>query len=125
MPGKALVLHAVDDGSDIAQVDGRIILATADDEIAIAFRVRDLCVGSQDKRARLPIELPRARIRSAGADGRGKLIQRHVARGERAGIDLDPDGGFDAIDVYLRDAREDVDALLHLRCWRTCRGHRR
>ena len=49
MAREPLILNAVDDISNIAQVNGRVILSPRDNDIAIAFGVRNLPVRTEDK----------------------------------------------------------------------------
>src|SRR5450432_1897743 len=116
MTREPLVLYPIDDSRDIAEINRGIVRPAPDDEIAIAFRVFDLAVRPERDRLGFAIELPGARISGAGADGSGQIVEGQVPRHERAGVDLDPDRAPHAIDVYLGDAGQDVDSLLHLSC---------
>ena len=91
MPREAFVFDPVDDPGDIAEVDRRIVRPAGDDQVAIAFSVFELALRPERDRLVLAIELAGAGIGGAGADRRRQIIEGHVARGERAGIDFDPD----------------------------------
>ena len=115
MAREPLVLDAIDDTRDVAQINRGIVRAAPDDEVAIALRRFDLAVRPERDRLVFAVKLARAGISGARANGGGELVESHVARGERAGIDLDADGAFNAEDLHLRNAGQNVDALLHLR----------
>ena len=91
MPREAFVFDAVDDPGDIAQVNRRIVRPAGDDQVAIAFSVFELALRPERDRLVFAIELAGAGIGGAGANRGRQIIEGHVARGERAGIDLDPD----------------------------------
>ena len=44
----------------------------------------------------------------------GNIVQGQIPRGQRSRICLDPNRAFNAINVHLRNARQNVEALLDL-----------
>ena len=57
------------------------------------------------------IELPGARIDCSGFNRAGQIIHGQSARCESSWIGLDPNCALNAVDVYLRNTRENRDAL--------------
>ena len=57
------------------------------------------------------IELPRAGVDGARLDRAGEIIHCQPARGQRRGVGLDSNRALDAVNVHLRNARQDVDTL--------------
>ena len=89
----------------------RTVLISCDNQIAITFCVIDLAVRLQDKCPVRAIELPRAGVNRAGFDRAGEIINGQSASRQRRRVGLDANGALHAIDVDLRHARQDRNAL--------------
>ena len=70
-----------------------------------------MSLGPESERLVSAIELSGAGIGSAGLNRLRQLIESHVTGGELAGIDLYSNGAFNAVDVHLGYAGQDIDTL--------------
>ena len=110
-PRDALVLDALVHVSDIAQVNGQTIRVARHDQVAIPVGFIDLSVRLQHKRAMRSVELSRAGIDGSRFDRAGQIIHRQTPRSQRRRVGLDSNCTLHAVNVHLRNAGQDVDAL--------------
>ena len=110
----AFVLDRILDRGDIAQIDRRAARA-ADDQVAVLFGGFQLTLRPKHRRARRAVQLSRAGVAGAVLDRSAEIVNRNSARPHRRRIGLDANRRLGAEDVYLRDARQNADALAHLR----------
>src|SRR2546425_9270520 len=107
----ALVLHALLNVGDVTQVNRVTVWVARDDQVAVTVSLINLSVGLQDKGAMRSVELARAGIDGTGFNRAGEVIHREATRIQRRWVGLDSNRALHAVDVYVRNAGQDVDAL--------------
>ena len=101
------------DVGNVAQVNGRTVWVARDDQVAVTLGLINLSIGLQDKGAMRPVELPRAGIDGPRFNRAGEVIHSKPTRSKGRRVGFDSNRALYAVDVYLRNTGQDVDALGH------------
>ena len=89
----ARVFSAVDGPAESVELDRRIA-ALGQDQVLVSLAFQQLVVADQRVGEPVAVEAALGRIHVHPAQERAHVLQAQAGRGQRAGVDLDADGGF-------------------------------
>ena len=98
----------------VAEVHRRVVRA-ADDQVGVLFGSFELALRSQDRGLGRTVQLARARVTGSVLNRRIEIVDRNAARPHRRRISFDTNRRFGSVNVYLRHAGQNAQALAHLR----------